>query len=89
MGWYIKLTQIDLWLSLSMLLMIETFYEVFLNSIMGLTILFNYPAIALKFLDWLSITVNFMFWVFIFAFLSATIWFANSIRKEIAYHQTE
>lgn len=89
MGWYIKLTQVDLWLSLSMLLMIETFYEVFLNSVMGLTILFNYPAIALKALDWLSLMLNMLFWVFIFAFLAATVWFTKTVRKEILVHSQE
>jgi hypothetical protein len=46
MGWFIKATNIDLWLSLALILMIETFYEIFLASVIGLTILIKVPAIA-------------------------------------------
>jgi hypothetical protein len=46
MGWFIKTTNLDLWLGLALILMIETFYEVFLASVVGLTILVKIPAIA-------------------------------------------
>jgi len=40
------MTNFDLWLGLTIIMMIETFYEVFLNSIIGLSILWKIPAIS-------------------------------------------
>lgn len=82
MGWFIKMSNIDLWLGLTIILMIETFYEVFLGSIIGLTILVKVPAIAYLYQDWISIACNMAFIMFIGAFLLATVWFTDSVRKE-------
>jgi hypothetical protein len=77
MGWFVKLTRVDFWLSLAILLMIETFYEVFLASIVGMKTLMTVPVIAMTWMDWLSIVLNFVFICFIIAFLLATVWFTN------------
>ena len=44
MGWFVKLTDFRLWLQLFMILMIETFYEVFLVSIVGLKTFTQIPS---------------------------------------------
>jgi hypothetical protein len=82
MGWFINITNIDLWISLTILVMIETFYEVFLASIIGLTILVEVPSMAINYLDWFSIACNVAFWGFLISFLLATVWFTNSVRKQ-------
>ena len=59
MGWFLKVTDIDVWLKISMLLMIETFYGVFLCAIIGLKSLVDIPAVSFLFLDWVSVAFNF------------------------------
>jgi hypothetical protein len=46
MGWFIKLTNARLWLMLALILMIETFYEVFLVSIIGLKTFTITPSVS-------------------------------------------
>jgi hypothetical protein len=82
MGWFIKATNLDLWLGLSLIIMIETFYEIFLASIIGLTIFIKVPAISYLDEDWISIAINCLFWLFIMVFLMTTMWFTISVHKE-------
>ena len=81
MGWFVRLTSIEWWLSITILLMIETFYEVFLTSILGLNTLVQVPGIALKLQDRFSVALNFLFWLFILSFLSCTLWFTFKVRN--------
>jgi hypothetical protein len=46
MSWFIKLTNARLWLMLALILMIETFYEVFLVSIIGLKTFTITPSVT-------------------------------------------
>ena len=80
MGWFIRLTDMELVVGLAIILFIETFYEVFLNAIMGLNLLLDVPAITFTFNDWLSVAANILFWIGIVNFLLTTAWFANSVR---------
>lgn len=82
MGWFVKMTNIDVFVSFAMILMIETFYEVFLNAWIGLTILFKVPAVALKYQDWISISSNVLVWFFITGFLFTTLWYTYTVRME-------
>lgn len=81
MGWFIRLTDIKLVVGLAIILFIETFYEVFLNSIMGLNLLINVPAITFNFFDWFSVAANVFFCIGIINFLLTTAWFANTTYK--------
>ena len=81
MGWFIKVTDLDVWLKISMLLMIETFYEVFLCAIIGLKSLVDIPAVSFLFLDWISVAFNFFFWFLLFVFLCAILWFITTLVK--------
>ena len=84
MGWFLKVTDIDVWLKISMLLMIETFYGVFLCAIIGLKSLVDIPAVSFLFLDWVSVAFNFFFWFLLFVFLCVILWFIETLvnKKE-------
>jgi hypothetical protein len=47
MGWFVRLTSIEWWLSITILLLIETFDEVLLTSILGLNTLAQVPVDSL------------------------------------------
>lgn len=81
MGWFVKLTNARLWLMLALILMIETFYEVFLVSIVGLKTFTVIPSVVFNRSDWFAIASNFLWWVLLLTFLLTTLWFTLKIRK--------
>lgn len=82
MGWFVSMTDLELFTGLTMILLIETFYEMFLNSIMGLEVFIDYPAISLNLFDWFSISCNLLFVLFIVVFLMTTLWFTKTVRDQ-------
>lgn len=81
MGWFVQLTDVEFYTGLILILMIETFYQMFINAIMGLVI-FKEDSEEFFWTDKISIASLILFWLTLSSFMIVTIWFTRIVMKK-------
>lgn len=86
MGWFVQLTDIEFYTGLMLLLLLETFYQMFINAIMGLVI-FREDQDSFFWTDKISIASLILFWVTLASFMAVTVWFTRIVMKKAREHE--